>query len=332
MRCAIIIGRFQPFHLGHKKLIDFALKDYDKVIVVIGSHKKARNIKNPWTAEERQDMISNTMNSDRIQFVLMRDYLYNDDLWIVDLQTKISQITDKDDQITIVGHYHDNSSYYLKLFPNFDCKLVENFDEVQQATYLRNSYFTHDNEWEKHVSDYVKNNLKLFKSTPLFTSLKGEFDYIKSYQEQWSGAPFPVTFVTVDNVVVKSGHVLVVKRKCNPGKGLLALPGGFLNSDEKILTSALRELKEETKISLSKEELIKHLVESKVFDHPARSLRGRTITHAFLFNLKYGDLPKVKAADDAEEAFWMPIADVFSNEEKFMEDHWSIIFNFINKL
>jgi bifunctional NMN adenylyltransferase/nudix hydrolase len=66
-----------------------------------------------------------------------------------------------------------------------------------------------------------------------------------------------------------------------------------------------------------------------VFDHPGRSLRGRTITHAFLFDLDRADkkpgLPRVKGADDAVEAKWIPIAELLKMSDQIFEDHLSII-------
>jgi bifunctional NMN adenylyltransferase/nudix hydrolase len=68
-----------------------------------------------------------------------------------------------------------------------------------------------------------------------------------------------------------------------------------------------------------------------VFDHPERSLRGRTITHAYHIKLKDGKLPEVKQGSDAKGAFWMPLMDVGRCEDKFFEDHAHIISYFVNK-
>ncbi|WP_200849892.1 hypothetical protein, partial [Raoultella sp. 18099] len=50
------------------------------------------------------------------------------------------------------------------------------------------------------------------------------------------------------------------------------------------------------------------LREVAVFDHPDRSQRGRTITHAHYFDLGSDDFPDVRADDDAAHVEWVPIA------------------------
>jgi bifunctional NMN adenylyltransferase/nudix hydrolase len=155
-----------------------------------------------------------------------------------------------------------------------------------------------------------------------------EYHMVKKYKESWKAAPFPPTFMTVDAVVVQSGHILLVKRGDMPGKGLWALPGGFLNQEETMLDGAIRELKEETKIKVPVPVLKGSIKGSKTFDAPNRSARGRTITQAFHFDLGVGELPKVKGSDDAEKAFWVPFNQV--KQEKMFEDHFHIIDNFIN--
>ena len=57
-RC-IVLGRFQPFHLGHAGLVQAAVQhtEGDEVVVAIGSAQAGWEADNPWTAEERQAMI-----------------------------------------------------------------------------------------------------------------------------------------------------------------------------------------------------------------------------------------------------------------------------------
>jgi len=143
---------------------------------------------------------------------------------------------------------------------------------------------------------------------------------------------FPPTFVTTDAVVTALGHLLVVRRGNALGKGKLALPGGFLAPNITLKENMLKELKEETDIKVPKQILESSIVDSKVFDYPHRSLRGRTITHAFHVHLKPNledGLPKVKGGDDAEKAFWLSISDFLRMEEEMFEDHGEIVKAFL---
>jgi bifunctional NMN adenylyltransferase/nudix hydrolase len=66
-----------------------------------------------------------------------------------------------------------------------------------------------------------------------------------------------------------------------------------------------------------------------VFDHPDRSLRGRTITHAHYFDLGERKLPEVHADDDAQSAEWIPITQLASLEERFHDDHFHMLDYFL---
>jgi bifunctional NMN adenylyltransferase/nudix hydrolase len=331
---ALFIGRFQPFHLAHFELLKLAFRQAAKVIIILGSARTACNIKNPWTAIEREQMIRLSLSpaqNKRLSCIHMRDYLYNDNLWLADLQQKIFEVTEGSTDIVLVGHEHDRSSYYLRLFPQWELCAVKNIDKHLHATDIRYSYFCNGEEWKEHVPSTVLSFLDSFSKTEKYIDLVKEQEYLDKYKAGWDKAPFPPTFNTVDSVVIKSGHVLVVRRKGYPGKGLIALPGGFLNQHEKIMDGMLRELKKETAIKVSKEELELNIADNHVFDHPQRSSRGRTITHAFLINLKAGPLPQVKGSDDADKAWWMSLNDYYTREAEFFEDHFHIISYFCQK-
>jgi bifunctional NMN adenylyltransferase/nudix hydrolase len=340
----VFIGRMQPPHKSHIRAIQQALSLADQVIIIFGSHRAARNIKNPFTAKEREEMVKCCFNKDdvsRIHFTCVRDYYYNDNNWVADVQQKVFNITDEGKRIVLLGRYKDHSSYYLDLFPQWKREEVTPTNELLNATDVRNIYFQPAyfdklvfddsvSQLETGVLDY----LKYWKNhnKELYQKLCEEWKFIQEYKAMWAQAPYPVTFVTTDAVVVKSGHVLMVRRRANPGRGLLALPGGFLQQNVKIVDSALKELKEETRIRIPKEELMKHLKDEKVFDHPNRSLRGRTITHAYYFELPAGgELPHVKGDDDAEHAVWIPITELYARDDEVYEDHLHIVNYFYGK-
>lgn len=328
----VFIGRFSPFHKAHMDIIEHALTISNNLIIVIGSSHNPRSIKNPWTSQEREKMIIASLGSkiDRVSFLHMRDYLYNNNMWVSVLQEKINKATGSSENIALIGFESDETSFYLKLFPQF--KYVESGSKYTfHATQIRDNYLSSKLDYKAMVPDGVAKFLNDFSNTTDFNSLKQEKEYIDKYKESWKSAPFPPIFMTVDSLVLKSGHILLVKRGHNPGKGLLALPGGFVNQKEKLQDAALRELKEETGIKINIPDLKKAIISSCLFDDPMRSARGRVISQAFFIDLGNGQLPLVKGGDDAAEAFWLPLSDYYELEGSFFEDHFHIIRHFVSK-
>jgi nicotinamide-nucleotide adenylyltransferase len=59
----LFIGRFQPFHLGHLANVKFALKNVEELVIIIGSAQKSHELRNPFTAGERIQMIKDSLNT-----------------------------------------------------------------------------------------------------------------------------------------------------------------------------------------------------------------------------------------------------------------------------
>jgi nicotinamide-nucleotide adenylyltransferase len=57
LRRGLLIGRFQPFHIGHLKAIEQAASENDEVVIGIGSAQYSFTVDNPFTAGERVEMI-----------------------------------------------------------------------------------------------------------------------------------------------------------------------------------------------------------------------------------------------------------------------------------
>lgn len=349
MRDALVfIGRFQPFHNGHKAVIEAALEQAKEVVVVVGSSFAARNIRNPFTFQERKEMIEATFPNEtafmfstfghvqqrpRLHIVPVSDFPYDDIKWINAIQKIVDETVPRAKDVGLIGHSKDSSSYYLNIFPKWKNHVeVPNVDGIN-ATDIRKVILTTMDctdfeELSCIMPDNTLSRMAGILDKPEFKVIREEYSMVKRYKEAWKAAPFPPTFMTVDAVVVQSGHLLLVERGDMPGKGLWALPGGFLNQEETMLDGAIRELKEETKIKVPVPVLKGSIKESKTFDAPNRSSRGRTITQAFLIDLGVGELPKVKGSDDAAKAFWVPFNEV--KQELLFEDHFHIIDNFLN--
>lgn len=176
-----------------------------------------------------------------------------------------------------------------------------------------------------HVPEAVLRFLGGWLHTPDHRRLREEWAQIAREKAAWSVAPYPVVLVTVDVVARAAGHVLLIRRGRPPGLGLRALPGGFLDVDETVYQSALRELAEETGLSIGADALRA----VQVFDDPQRSQRGRVVTHAHFFELPGSDLPAVQGGDDAAAAAWVPQAELAAMEDQFLDDHFLILDHFL---
>lgn len=337
---AVFIARLQPPHRAHIQCLERALEKAEQVVIVLGSDRTARNLRNPWTAHDREQMVRRCFDYEtgqRLHFVAVRDQPYNDTHWMADVHQKVRVITG-DADVALVGHVKDRTSFYLDFFPQWtflDLGLMHDLN----ATDIREQFFEEgkvpprswkDRNWRHAVHDGVRDFMDEFRASDAFDALLDQWRYVTEYKKRWAGAPFPPTFVTTDAVVVKSGHVLLIRRGGNPGMGLLALPGGFVDQDRTLEDCMLRELKEETRIRIDIRDLRQHIRGSQVFAHPERSMRGRTITHAFHIKLPDGGvLPDVRADSDAKGAFWMPLGDLHLHEHEFFEDHLDIVEHFV---
>lgn len=341
----VFIGRFQPLHIGHEHVIARTLEQVERLIVLVGSANVARDPRNPFTYAEREAMLRSAFRheiaQERLIIAPIDDHLYSDTAWVTQVQRTVRALVLEygnrhgfqnhgiaDFRVALTGYGKDASSYYLKLFPEWDNLQVDSQYGTFSSSDVRQRYFQRIPEVPQAIlSAGVADFLGEFMLGETFRALLEEAEFLAAYPGQWGKGPF----VTADAVVVQSGHILLVERGRAPGKGLLALPGGFVNPAERIRDAAIRELREETAISDGKGQIPPAMlasfiedVRTRVFDAPTRSLRGRIITHAFLFRLpERRKLFSVKGGDDAAHAQWYRFGDL--SPEMLFEDHWAII-------
>jgi bifunctional NMN adenylyltransferase/nudix hydrolase len=344
--CAVVIGRFQPVHNAHLWLIEQAATLSNNVIIIVGSVDQPRTFENPFSFAERKEMlqraiywaqstgaIPSVLRGKEVQFHIEPniDTVYNDDAWVIRVQEIVQKHNHysviEPNKVALVGHEKDSTSYYLKKFPQWHTPEFPALEKLS-ATEVRKLYFTDRpnlNFIKGVVPPPILTYLDNFVGTEGFTNVKEEKQFEDLCKKQYEHLQYEPHFVTGDAVVVQSGHIVLVERKPRPGKGLWALPGGFLRAslDNSLLDCALRELKEETKIKVSPGKLRSSVARSQVFDAIRRSSRGRTVTQAFYIPLPDGPLPGLKASDDARDAKWVPLSQV--KREVMFEDHYDII-------
>jgi bifunctional NMN adenylyltransferase/nudix hydrolase len=329
----VLIGRFQPLHNAHLEIIKRSTALCDKLIIITGSAAQPRTYKNPFTSAERAQMIKAATGGLSLQIVIESniDTIYNDQAWAVRVQAIVAKNTQPGEKIAVIGHKKDDSSFYLDMFPQWE---YENVDEIAplSAVNIRDLYFKRNANME-FIRGVVPSStfvyLDAFKDTEAYEQIIREREFLIEHNKQYASLKYPPIFSTADAVVICSAHVLMIKRRAEPGRGLWALPGGYVNAntDKSVEDAAIRELREETMIKVPAPVLRGNIVRSKVFDAIDRSPRGRIITHAFHIQLPDGELPKVKGSDDAEKARWVPIAEVRSDE--CFEDHYEILQHFL---
>lgn len=105
--------------------------------------------------------------------------------------------------------------------------------------------------------------------------------------------PAPTNAIILEN---ENGEILLVKRKFEPKKGFLDLPGGFIEIGESMEESTIREIKEELGIDIKDVKYFKSYPDEYLFQGINVKTLGLTLTGKIEGN------PELKPADDVEEA------------------------------
>jgi bifunctional NMN adenylyltransferase/nudix hydrolase len=343
MKTAVVIGRFQPFHLGHKHMIEQACAIAECVIIVIGDTGCARTAKDPWTVEERIQMIQESMPSLgwRAQIASIQDNPYDDNEWANRVCQAIALRTQKDDEIVLVGHSKDESSYYLNLFPwpLHEVPALRVGDVRPDATNIREALFANNPSGENdawiNMLDPKVYSIILGMDPARVNRLSEEMDAVLvRFAQSASGITRLYGWqpsLAADLFIQSRTHVLLIRRKGKLGKGTYAMPGGFLNKGERLRACAVREGIEETGINVEWPEFKANPFGDFLADAPGRSLGVRTVSHVFGYYIANAETKIVPiAGDDAEWADWVAISDLDKFKPEFFSDHWHLIQQMLN--
>lgn len=135
---------------------------------------------------------------------------------------------------------------------------------------------------------------------------------------------YPHAAVCVDIIVISktkdNPRIILIERKNPPFEKCWALPGGFIEMNETLEQSALRELKEETGLTLTS------LKQFAAYGDPGRDPRERTVSIVFYTILENEIDPC--AGDDAEKTKWFPVKNIpplAFDHKKILEDFFDTI-------
>jgi bifunctional NMN adenylyltransferase/nudix hydrolase len=345
MSAGVVIGRFAPPQAAEVALVQRALAENERAVVVLGSAFHARTPRDPFDTHERAEMFRLCLaepERGRLAFVPVRDY-FDDARWSAAVAALVAQAA-QDEAPRLYVHDDERAQRYAEWFVRWPQVRVAG-PPAQPSDRLRAILLQHDMARSPAtlserrdaalavLSDWVPaatiEYLRAWAALPAYAELVRDQHALDAMNDEWRGAPHEPIFSTVDAVVRCAGHVLLVRRGAPPGRGLRALPGGFLEPRETLLESAMRELREETGLGVHPALLRRALERVQVFSHPRRSLRGRTITHAHFFDLAAERLPDLRAGDDAAAADWIPVAELPGLEDQLFEDHFHILDEFL---
>jgi bifunctional NMN adenylyltransferase/nudix hydrolase len=366
----VFIGRFQPFHSMHLRVVMEALTHAEFLILIVGSANQPRRPdSNPFFFEERKAMILASLPvevRDRVIIVPMHDSNYDKNAWVADVAGMVwaasKTISDKPLKVALIGHSKDHTSYYLKMFQQWGSIDVTSSRQLD-ATLIRDHYLTNNKSiveamFKKAIENEdipvgAINWLRDFQKLDVYGELVDEREFYRNCQAGWAKESWPNSRNTVTGgaLLHQAGYVLLVQRGEYPQKNTWAITGGHLNIDETVYDCALREGYEETGIKVPKIVFERSLVAKEYFDAPRRDPRGRYIDHTFLFDLRPQapafdsrltkaanqrrvkdalDLPSVKGLDDAKDARWWHVSEL--DRSVMFLDHFAIIQTMLARL
>ena len=88
MKKGLVLGRFQPFHLGHLELIKAIVNEQIEPLICIGSAQHSHSEENPFTVDERKKMIEEVMKDLNCKYSIFGiPDINNYDLYVSHLET-----------------------------------------------------------------------------------------------------------------------------------------------------------------------------------------------------------------------------------------------------
>ena len=153
----------------------------------------------------------------------------------------------------------------------------------------------------------MEHPLTLFRFCPVCGSAHFEIHNFKSKHCADCGFTYYANpcSATAAFIVNDRDELLVVRRAKEPARGTLDLPGGFCDMQETVEEGMRREIKEETGLDVGQMEYL--FSSPNVYQYSGMGVH--TLDMDFLVRV-HGDVPTVRAADDAADARWIPLGQV----------------------
>ena len=142
MSKALFIGRFQPFHIAHLEDIKMILRQFDSVIIGIGSSQYSNTKDNPFTYKQRKRMIDETLKDESISDYEIKEIpdIHDDERWVehvISITGKVDKIFTGNDWTEGLFKKAGYDVFKIELIPDISSTIIrENILEGQEWEHL----------------------------------------------------------------------------------------------------------------------------------------------------------------------------------------------------
>lgn len=286
---AVLVARFQLhlLHQAHKELIDTALLNHSRVIIVLGLSQVRGSINDPLDFQTRKQMILESYPSTQYPNLSICYISDNpsDEKWSKNLDSIISTQCGPNDEVVLYGSRDSFISYYsgkyntVELKANISISATEIRNQVSQAPVSKPE----------------------FRAGVIWGA----------YQR------YPLVYSTVDVALIDpQENKILLGRKSTDSEQLLRFPGGFADPlvDKSFEDSAKRELREETGINVTNVHCLGTTIVNdwRYRDNPTEKI----FTHLYVGFYSMGS---IIAGDDLASVQWVDLKNL--NETRFVTEH-----------
>ena len=152
MNSALFIGRFQPFHNAHLKDVKDMVKKHGEIIIGIGSSQEKRTKDNPFSYNERKEMISKTLKANKIKKFKIYPVsdLYDDKKWVDYILKNLPKF----------DVAYSGNEWTIKCFRKHNIKAKKiKLEKGINSTKIREMIVKNKEWWKfvpKEIADYIK--------------------------------------------------------------------------------------------------------------------------------------------------------------------------------
>ncbi len=154
-KIGLVIGRFQPFHLGHKYVIEKALKVCEKIYIGIGS-SQIFDERNPYSTEKRKEFLNAFIENEGIRDgvigIVTTEDVADDDEWFADLIKKIPGT-----EVVIGDNEWVNGIFERHAIPALRIGYYKR--NILEGTKIRKS-MQEKKPWKKRVPEYLISHIE----------------------------------------------------------------------------------------------------------------------------------------------------------------------------